>query len=54
VVFSDLLWFVPELERPREAVEFWAANPPRMLDEIALHRRCGSSYGYAFFGLERA
>jgi SAM-dependent methyltransferase len=111
VVFSDLVWFVPESDRPREAVEFWAANHPRMLDEagtreqvatlgyrlrfefrleerawldyyaaieaqiaarrgsadpelasliaaleaeIALHRNCGSSYGYTFFGLERS
>jgi SAM-dependent methyltransferase len=110
VVFSDLVWFVPEPERPREAVEFWAANHPRMRDEagmreqieglgyrvrfelrledaawfdyyaaiearaealrestdpelasliaalateLALYRRCGRSYGYAFFGLER-
>lgn len=111
VVFSDLLWFVPEPARPREAVEFWAVHHPRMLDEagmrelieglgyrvrfefrledqawldfyaamearraelressdpelieliealegeIGLYRRCSSSYGYAFFGLERA
>lgn len=110
VVFSDLVWFVPESERPRDAIEFWAAKHPRMLDEsdtrerieelgyrvrfefrledrawldyyaaiagrgvelrestdpelhaligalgaeTALYRRCGSSYGYAFFGLER-
>ncbi len=55
VVFSELVYFVPEAERPSELREFWAKGYPSMRDEAGV-RAAIASAGYRWvtdFRLER-